>query len=137
MSEFWKDAEEVSTAILGMFERTFQDPTVKAKGEALNNLLVFNYSDPEITIWIDSRGEEINYGAGDPPDKADVQMNLSADNAHRVWSNKLNIMVSIAKKKIAIVGNATKILKLAPLLRIFAVNYKEQIKEMGKESILL
>jgi hypothetical protein len=137
MSEFWKNAEEVKTAIIGMFDRTFKDPTIKTKAESLKNLLVFNYADPEITVWLDSRGEKLNYGAGDPPGKADVQMNLSADDAHRTWSNKLNVMVSIAKKKIVLVGNATRVLKLVPLLRILAVNYNEQLKEMGKESIIL
>ena len=137
MSEFWNNAEEVSTAILGMFDKTFADASIKAKAEGLKNLLVFNYKDPDVTIWIDSRGEELNYGSGSPPDKADVQMNLSADDAHRTWSNKMNVMVSIAKKKIELVGNATRVLKLVPLLRIMAVKYNEKLKEMGKEAIIL
>jgi hypothetical protein len=137
MSEFWKNAEEVTTAIIGMFDRTFKDPSIKAKAEGLKNLLVFNYADPDVTIWIDSRGDTLAYGTGTPPGTADVQMNLSADDAHRTWSNKLNVMVSIAKRKIILVGNATRVLKLVPLLRILAVNYNEQLKAMGKESIIL
>jgi hypothetical protein len=35
------------------------------------------------------------------------------------------------------VGNATRVLKLVPLLRIMAINYNEQLKAMGKEAIIL
>jgi alkyl sulfatase BDS1-like metallo-beta-lactamase superfamily hydrolase len=137
MSEFWENAEEVSTAILGMFDKTFEDQQVKSKVEGLNVLITYVYSDPDITIWFDTRDGKIEYGAGDPPGKADVRFTLSADDAHRVWSNKLNVMVSIAKRKIKLEGNATRILKLTPLLRKFASNYNEKLKDMGKESIVL
>lgn len=137
MSEFWQNAEEVSTAILGMFEKTFQDEQVKSKVASLNVLLAYVYSDPDITIWFDSRDGKVEYGTGEPPGKPAVKFTLSADDAHRVWSNKLNVMVSIAKKKIKLEGNATRILKLTPLLRTFAVNYNAKLKDMGKESIIL
>jgi len=137
MSEFWKDAEEVSTAILGMFEKTFQDEQVKSKVAGLDVLLTYVYSDPDVTIWFDTRDGKLEYGAGVPPGKPAVQFTLSADDAHRVWSNKLNVMVSIAKKRIKLEGNATRILKLTPLLRTFALRYNEKLKEMGKGSIIL
>lgn len=137
MSEFWNNAEEVSTAIIGMFDKTFRDAGIKAKAEGLKNLLVFRYTDPEVVVWMDSRGGNLAYGSGEPPGKSDVQMSLSADDAHRTWSNKLNVMVSIAKKKIVLLGNATQVLKLVPLLRILAVNYNEKLREMGKASIIL
>lgn len=137
MSEFWASSEEVSTAILGMFEKTFEDEQVKLKVASLNVLLAYVYSDPDITIWFDTRDGKLEYGAGDPPGKPAVQFTLSADDAHRVWSNKLNVMVSIAKKKIKLEGNATRILKLTPLLRTFAANYNAKLKEMGKESIII
>ncbi len=137
MSEFWNNSEEVSTAVLGMLDKTFENAEIKEKAQALNVLLAFNYSDPDVIIWIDTRDGCLNYGASEPPEKPDVQMSLSADNAHRVWSSKLNVMVSIARKKIIIEGSATRILKLAPLIRTFEIIYIEKLKEMGKESIIL
>ncbi|MBU0991918.1 MAG: SCP2 sterol-binding domain-containing protein [Proteobacteria bacterium] len=137
MSEFWNNAEEVSTAITGMFEKTFADEAIKSKVASLNVMLAYCYSDPDITIWFDSTDGKVAYGTGEPPGKPHVKFTLSADDAHRVWSNKLNVMVSIAKRKIKLEGNATRILKLTPLLRTFALNYNEKLKEMGKESIIL
>jgi alkyl sulfatase BDS1-like metallo-beta-lactamase superfamily hydrolase len=137
MSEFWNNGEEVAKAIIGMFDKTFDDPVIRAKGEGIKNLVLFNYHDPEVKIWVDSRGEEITYGSGDPPGDPDVQMSLSADDAHRTWSNKFNVMLGITRKKVIVTGNATKILKLIPLTRRFAVAYNEVLREMGKESIIL
>ena len=140
MSEFWKDAEEVSTAILGMFDKMFEDESIKSKIAGLDSVVAYTYHDPDITIWMDARGDGVECGAGsagDLPCKPAVQFSLSADDAHRVWSNKLNVMVSIAKKKIKLEGNATKVLKLVPLVRQFAIKYNEKLTEMGKESIIL
>jgi hypothetical protein len=137
MSEFWNNAEEVSKAVIGMFEKTYEDPVVRAKGEGIKNLVVFNYRDPDVMIWVDSRGEDIEYGVGDPPGEPDVQMSLSADDAHRTWSNRFNVMLGITRRKVVVTGNATKILKLTPLLRKFAAAYNETLREMGKESIIL
>ena len=137
MSEFWSNGEEVEKAIIGMFDRTFEDPVIRAKGEGIKNLVLFNYHDPDVKIWVDSRGEELSYGAGDPPGKPDVQMALSSDDAHRTWSNKFNVMLGITCRKVVITGNATKVLKLIPLLRKFAISYNEVLREMGKESIIL
>ena len=137
MAEFWSSTEEVSKAVLGMLGKAYQDPVIKSKAAAMNNLLVFKYHDPDVQIWIDSRGGTLNYGSGDPPGHPDVQMSLSADDAHRTWSNKLNVMVAMTKRKVVISGNATKILKLTPLLKKFTEAYNEVLKEMGKESIIL
>ena len=137
MGEFWSSAEEVSKAVLGMMDRAYQDPGLKSKAAAINNLLVFKYHDPDVKIWIDSRGGTLTYGTGEPPGVPDVQMSLSADDAHRTWSNRLNVMVAMTKRKVVISGNATKILKLTPLLRKFTEAYNEVLKEMGKESTIL
>jgi putative sterol carrier protein len=137
MSEFWDSSEEVARAVLGMVERAYQDPVVRAKGEGNKNLLVFNYHDPDVRIWIDSRGDEVKWGAGDPPGDPDVQLSLSSDNAHRTWSNKFNVLVGITRKKIKVSGDATKVLKLTPLLKKFAIAYNDTLREMGKDSIIL
>ncbi len=137
MSEFWSSPEEVVQAFLGMVEKAYQDPVIRSKGEGQNSLVVFRYHDPEVTLWVDSRGGEVKWGAGDPPGEADVQLALSSDDAHRTWSNKFNVLVGITRKKVKVTGDATKVLKLTPLLRKFAIAYNQTLREMGKESIIL
>jgi putative sterol carrier protein len=126
VSEFWNSPEEVVQAFLGMVDKAYQDPVIRSKGEGQKSLVVFRYHDPDVTLWVD-----------DPPGEPDVQLSLSSDNAHRTWSNKFNVLVGITRKKVKVTGDATKVLKLTPLLRKFAIAYNETLREMGKESIIL
>lgn len=137
VSEFWNNPEEVKAAVLGMLAKSLKDDYIRKKGEDIRSLVVFKYHDPDLVIWVDYRSGEAQYDAGDPPDEPDVTITASSDDAHRVWSNKFNVTLGIAQKKIIITGNATKILKLIPLLRRFAVNYNATLSEIGKESIIL
>lgn len=137
MSQFWNNPEEVRDAVLGMLDKSYKDEYIQKKGNDIRNLIVLEYHDPDLLIWVDSRSGETEYGAGDPPDEPDVIISASSDDAHRVWSNKFNVLLGITQKKIMISGNATKILKLLPLLRKFAKNYNATLCEIGKESIIL
>ena len=137
MSEFWNNADEIFEAVTGMLEKAAEDPVIVKKTEGLKYLVLYEYKDPDIKIWIDSRGEETLVGRGDPPEEPNIHMSMDADNAHRAWSNKLNVMLAIARKRLKIKGDATKLLKMTPLLRRWAVCYNAQLKEMGKEDIIL
>ena len=137
MSEFWNNPKELKDAVLGMLDKSFKDDYIREKGGDIRSLVVFRYHDPDLLIWVDSRSGEAEYGIGDPPDEPDLIIAASSDDAHRVWSNKFNVPLGIARKKIVMTGNTTKILKLIPLLRKFAVNYNTTLCEIGKESIIL
>jgi putative sterol carrier protein len=58
-------------------------------------------------------------------------MSLSADDAHRSWSNKLNPVMAITRKKIRVKGSATGLLKLAPKLKKVAVIYEKTLTDLG------
>jgi len=137
MSQFWNSADEYAKAVVGMLDKAFQVPVIRAKEKELRNLLVFSYHDPEVTVWIDSRGEKTKWGAGPLPGEPDVVMSLCADDGHRSWSNKFNVILGIARRKIKVTGDATKVLKLTPLLRKFAIAYNDTLREMGREDIIL
>ena len=137
MSEFWNNADEIYEAVTGMLKKAEQDPVIVKKTEGLNFLVVYEYTNPDINIWIDSRGEETVWGRGDPPEEPNIVMSLSSDDAHRAWSNKLNVMLAITRRKLKIRGQATKLLKMTPLLKRWAVCYNAQLREMGMEEIIL
>jgi hypothetical protein len=64
-------------------------------------------------------------------------MSLSADDAHRSWSDKLNPVVAITRKKIRVKGSATGLLKLAPKLKKVAVAYNEVLRDLGWEDKII
>jgi len=66
-----------------------------------------------------------------------LTMSLSADDAHLSWSNKLNPVMAITRKKIRVKGSATGLLKLAPKLKKVAAIYEKTLRELGMEDKIL
>ncbi len=137
MSKYWSNAEEMEKAVLGVIEKCFEDPELRAVGEGLGKTVSFNYNDPDVSIWIESKDESIKWGEGQAPTEPDVELSLTADDGHKVWSNKLNLLMAIGRKKIKIKGNPAQLLKLAPMIKKATPHYHEVLREIGKESIIL
>ncbi len=137
--EYWKDPKEVVTAVVKMFEECAKDPELLGGLKKVNQLILFDYTEsgPDCSIWIDCRNDDFKVGGGKPSENPDLTMSLSADDAHRSWSNKLNPVMAITRKKIRVKGSATGLLKLAPKLKKVAVIYEKVLNDMGLGSISL
>jgi len=137
--EFWKDENEPITMFLKMFEETSKIEDIAKGLKKVNQLIWFDYTQdgPNCSFWVDCRGEEIKAGQGKPDEEPNLTMSLSADDAHRAWSNKLNPVMAITRGKIKLKGSATGLLKLAPKSKKTAEVYVKVLKDMGKEDIIL
>ena len=137
--EFWKDTKEPIDAFLKMFEGCMKDPEMSEGLKKVNQLILFDYTQdgPDCAFWVDTRGGKLSAGAGKPSDKPDLVMSLSADDAHRSWSNKLNPVMAITRGKIKVKGSATGLLKLAPKLKKVAEIYNQVLKDTGQEAKIL
>jgi putative sterol carrier protein len=133
--QYWKNPQEAVTAISKLFENVSHDPELGESMKKVNQLILFDYSEsgPGCAVWVDTRDGKYEFGAGDPPGTPDLTMSLSADDAHLSWSNKLNPVMAITRKKIRVKGSATGLLKLAPKLKKVAVIYEQVLKELGWE----
>lgn len=138
-SKYFKDPATALDAILTTFERTKDVPDISEPIAKLDQLTAYDYTqdDPSLYVWVDSRGGQITVGSGEPPDKPAVTMISSIDVAHQSWSNKLNPMMAMATRKIKAKGNATSLLKLAPLLKKIAPVYNQVLDEKGLGDIKL
>lgn len=137
--EFWKDEKEPIEAFVKLFEKGFEDDDLSGGLRKVNQLIWFDYTQdgPNCSFWVDCRGGELKTGPGKPADEPDLTMSLSADDAHRSWSNKLNPVMAITRKKIRVKGSATGLLKLAPKLKKVAELYVSLLKDMGKDDIII
>jgi len=137
--EFWKDETEPIKAFLELFERAKHDPELSEGLKKVNQLIWFDYTEygPNCSFHLECRGGGIKVATGKPADKPDLIMSLSADDAHRSWSNKLNPVMAITRKKIRVKGSATGLLKLAPNLKKVAAIYSGALKDLGWESKIL
>jgi putative sterol carrier protein len=137
--EYWNDTKEVVTAVLKLQEEVTKDSELFESMKKVNQLIWYDYTEdgPGCAVWVDTRGGKFEFGAGDPPDKPDLTMSLSADDAHRSWSNKLNPVLAITRRKIRVKGSATGLLKLAPKLKKVAILYNKILKDLGWEEKIL
>jgi putative sterol carrier protein len=137
--EYWKDVNEAVTTIQKLFEAAFKDPELGESMKKLNQIILFDLSEdgPGGKVWMDCRGGKLSAGIGDPPDPPDLTMSNSADDAHRSWSNKLNAVVAVTRKKVRVKGSATGLLKLAPKLKKMAVIYNKVLEENGMADKIL
>ena len=137
--EYWKNENEPIGYFIKLIEAAVKLPELSDGLKKVNQLILFDYTEdgPNCAWWWDTRGGEIKYGAGIPEGKPDLVMSLSADDAHRSWSNKLNPVMAITRKKIRVKGSATGLLKLAPKLKKIAEIYEQILREEGREDPVL
>ena len=131
--EYWKDPNECVTAVVRLFEDCGKDPELSEGLRKVNQLILFDYTEsgPDCSIWVDCRNGKYIVSQGKPAEEPDLTMSLSADDAHRSWSNKLNPVMAITRKKIRVKGSAVGLLKLAPKLKKVAVVYEKVLKDLG------
>jgi putative sterol carrier protein len=137
--EFWQDTKQPIDAFLKMFDKCMKDPELSEGLKKVNQLILFDYTQdgPDCSFWIDTRGGKLTAGPGKPSETPHLVMSLSADDAHRSWSNKLNPVMAITRGKIKVKGSATGLLKLAPKLKRVAELYNEVLKESGMDDKIL
>ncbi len=137
--EYWNDQHEPIKAFLALFEGAANDAELSNGLKKVNQLIWFDYTQdgPDCSFHVDCRDGNLAVGANKPAEEPDLVMSLSADDAHRSWSNKLNPVMAITRKKIRVKGSATGLLKLAPKLKKVAVIYNEALKDLGWEDKIL
>ncbi len=137
--EFRKDVTEPIKAFLALFENAKKDPELSEGLKKVNQLIWFDYTEdgPNCSFHVDCRNGDIKAEVGKPEEQPDLTMSLSADDAHRSWSNKLNPVMAITRKKIRVKGSATGLLKLAPKLKRVASIYGNTLREMGWEGKII
>ena len=131
--EFWKDADEAMNTILKFQQEVIKDPDLGPAMQKLNQLIVYDYSEekPGCKVWLNSRDGKLEVGTGDPKGEPDLVVSCSADDAHRSWSNKLNVVVAITRKKVRIKGSAVGLLKLVPKQKRSAEIYNKLLTDLG------
>ncbi len=137
--EYWKDESEPIKAFLELFRRAQEDEELAGGLKKVNQLIWFDYTEdgPNCSFHVDARKDPIVVAPGKPSETPDLIMSLSADDAHRSWSNKLNPVMAITRKKIRVKGSATGLLKLAPKLKKVAIIYNQVLKDLGWEDKIL
>jgi len=126
------ETSETFEEILGGFFRLIGDtPDVAEKLLASDMVIRFIYKDPDVVLVVDCSGEKIDVRPGDTDSKAEVEMSMTADIAHKFWFGKVNLMAALTRKQMVAKGPIPKILKLLPAIKPTYTMYPAYLENNG------
>ena len=132
----FKDADEVTKYIGGIFQSAFADPEIGPKLEATGIVLQFSFAEPECILTIDMGEKAVAQGQieGRAPS---ATMSMLADTGNAYWQGKVNLPLAMAKSKIKVEGNVATLLKLAPMGKKLYPVYIGNLQSDGRADLLV
>lgn len=109
----FKNTDHMYEVLGGLWMQLLEHPESGQKFKDTELKIKYNLSDPEGTLWITPDG----VFTGEQNLKADVEMTLSGDTAHKFWLREISLPVALAKKLITSKGSMAKVMKLLPQLK--------------------
>ena len=131
----YKSADDLYTYMGQIFQLAFQTDGLKEKLNATGVTLKLNLSDPESVIAVDFGQGIVQFGPDITMDVA-VDLEMTADTAHKFWLGKLNVPLAIAKRDIKVHGSVQKVLKLAPLMQPLHEKYQQILRDAGRDELI-
>jgi putative sterol carrier protein len=128
----FQSADDLYKTLGAFLDHITKEPDMRPKFVNADTSFLVTYTDPDGLTLVDCR-QDPPLVTNDPPADADAEINLgmSADDAHRFWQGKLNMTVALAKKQIQVSGPMSKMMKLLPAMRPAFPRYREFLEANG------
>jgi putative sterol carrier protein len=127
----FESSEKFEEVLGGFFRKVADTPTIADKLLASKLIVRFRYTDPGLVVLVDCSGGKIDIRPGDAETKAEVEMSMSADIAHKFWFGKVNLMAALTRRQMVAKGPIPKILKLLPAVKPAYAMYPKYLEENG------
>lgn len=134
---YFESSEKLQEILGGFFRRLVDDPSIGPKLQASNMVIKFVYADPALSITIDCSKNPIELLFNDSNVKAEVEMSMKADVAHRFWFGKVNLLAAITRREMVAKGPIPKVLKLLPVIKPAYDLYPKYLEEKGWANLLI
>lgn len=132
----FNNEDEVRRYIGGIFETAFQDAEIGPKLVDTGLILKFRFTEPDSALTIDMAGRQVHKGdVSELP--ATAVMSMKGETANAYWQGKVNLPFAMARGKIAVEGNVAALLKLAPLGKKLYPVYIDNLKNDGRNDLLV
>ncbi|GAA0615886.1 hypothetical protein GCM10009547_17330 [Sporichthya brevicatena] len=128
-------ADEMHRYIGSVFEDALADPDLGDKMAATGLVLRVHCTEPECDLIIDLPNKKVIAGTDGPA--PDATMSMSTETANAYWQGKVNLPFAMARGKVKVEGQLTKLLQLAPLTRKLFPGYVERLKVDGREDLVV
>lgn len=127
----FENSETFEEVLGGFFRQVSDTPSVADKLLASKLIIRFTYADPDVVIVVDCSGDKMDVRPGDTETKAEVEMSMSADIAHKFWFGKVNLMAALTRRQMVAKGPIPKILKLLPAIKPTYTLYPKYLEDNG------
>lgn len=134
---YFENSEKLQEILGGFFRILLDDPSVGPKLQASNMIIKFVYADPSLSITIDCTQNPTQLLFNDSSVKAEVEMSMKADVAHRFWFGKVNLLAAITRREMVAKGPIPKVLKLLPVIKPAYDLYPKYLEEKGLSNLLI
>jgi hypothetical protein len=131
----YKSAADLYQYMGQIFALAFETEGLKENLNATGVTLKLNLTDPDSVIAVDF-GRGVTQFGSDITMDVQVDLDMTADLAHKFWLGKLNVPLAIAKRDIKVHGSVQKVLKLAPLMQPLHDQYQQILKDAGLEEMI-
>lgn len=123
----YQDSDHMYEILGTLWRQLIDHPQSGPKFKETELKIKYNLSDPQGTLWVTPDG----VFTGEQNLKADVEMTLSGDTAHKFWLREISLPVALAKKLITSKGSMNKVMKLIPQLKPLHEMYPEVCDKYG------
>lgn len=123
----YKDTAQMYEVLTELWTALLDHPENGPKIRQYQLKVKYNLSSPDGVLWVTPDGVK----TGDQEIKADVEMTLAADTAHKFWLKQVSLPVALAKRLIISKGSLDKVMKLLPLLGPNYENYPKLCDKYG------
>lgn len=101
-----------------LFDEISSLPEAQQALKTLKLCVKFNYTDPDCEIILNVADGGYTISRELSPDVTpDVELTMSGDIAHQLWTGELNVMGAITTREIGINGSLGKIMRLTPFIK--------------------
>ncbi|GFG72027.1 SCP2 sterol-binding domain-containing protein [Mycolicibacter senuensis] len=132
MAEF-ESAAQLQDLVTPFLQGLVADPELRPKFVAGNTSFQVQYTDPDEVFMLDCTVDPpvVSHGQEASGQDAEVRLTMSADDAHRFWLGKLNVPMAIARRKVKVEGQVSKLLKLLPAITPAFDRYRDYVGDRG------
>lgn len=125
-------ADDLYKLLGGFLDEITKADDMRPKFTAANTSFRVTYTDPVSAILVDCTQDPPEVVNDPPPDrKAEISIEMNADDGHKFWLGQLNMTLALAKKQVRVTGPMAKMLKLLPALKPAFPRYKQYLIDNG------
>jgi len=109
----FESSQQLNTVLVDLWETVLKDDSTRELVRASQLSVLTCFREPELLFWVGGEGvisgEEANKDAA-------IRLEMSADTAHDIYSNKLDLATALGTGVVRARGPAMKLMQLGPLL---------------------